>query len=217
MQLDHIFMFVEPTSPEFGHFARLGLTETYRRQHPGQGTENACICFDNVFIELLWINDAVAAKSPRIARTRLYERSLWQIDGTCPFGISWRDADNRDAKAPICWDYAPPYLPQGMTIAVAEASDDPFQPMIFRSPGTTPPAEWPRERRGSLQSAARLGSVDRVELQMPVEPCDALRLIAAQTGIRLLKAPDGAYRLSLHAAGITDGCSLRIDLPLAAR
>lgn len=53
MQLDHLFVLIERDAPEFGYFRSLGLVETYRRRHLGQGTENACYCFDNLFVELL--------------------------------------------------------------------------------------------------------------------------------------------------------------------
>jgi hypothetical protein len=88
--IDHVFMLVSADGPEIDHLASMGLVETYRCTHPGQGTRNVCYCFDNVFLELLWVDDNDAARSDAIKRTGLYERSLWRTSGTCPFGIAWR-------------------------------------------------------------------------------------------------------------------------------
>ena len=89
-EIDHVFLFVQPDGPEIGALRRLGLTETYRRAHPGQGTANVCFAFDNLFLELLWLTSETEARSPAIARTRLWDRSRWSASGTSPFGIALR-------------------------------------------------------------------------------------------------------------------------------
>ncbi|MBT9552194.1 MAG: hypothetical protein IV088_15200 [Hydrogenophaga sp.] len=38
--IDHVFIFIERDGPEIDALKRLGLTETHRRAHPGQGTAN---------------------------------------------------------------------------------------------------------------------------------------------------------------------------------
>lgn len=88
MEVDHIFVLIDPQGDDCKSLQRLGLAETYRRQHKGQGTQNVCFCFDNLFVELLWIDDVDEVRSDRIARTKLYERSRWRTDGTHPFGIA---------------------------------------------------------------------------------------------------------------------------------
>ena len=37
-------VFIEPDGPEIDALKRLGLTETYRRPHPGQGTAPVWVC-----------------------------------------------------------------------------------------------------------------------------------------------------------------------------
>ncbi|MCP4303649.1 MAG: VOC family protein, partial [bacterium] len=143
MELDHIFFLIEPGGPEPGFLERPGLRESYRRDHPGQGTQNACYCFDNIYIELLWVNDPAMARSKQIARTKLLERSTWRSAGTCPIGLAWRSGEGDDGFGGKTWDYCPPYLPDGAGISVSVDSDDPCQPMLFRSPGTSGPLDWP--------------------------------------------------------------------------
>ena len=88
MELDHVFVMVDGEGPESERMRALGLVETYRRSHPGQGTQNICYAFENIFLELLWIADADEARSLAIARTRLFERSRWRSEAACRFGVA---------------------------------------------------------------------------------------------------------------------------------
>lgn len=177
LEIDHIFMFVEPDGPELAQLKALGLVETYRREHPGQGTANACFAFDNLFIEVLWIVDPAEALTPAIVRTGLEPRSRWRSAGTCPLGIAWRGK----AKGLIeTWDFAPPYLPKGITIDVACDGDDPRQPMMFTFPGSQAPRDWAEAKRGQLQTKAGFNVVSKVILTLPesVVPSPALQCLS---------------------------------------
>ncbi len=154
IELDHLFMFVEPNGQELSRLMDAGLTVTYRREHVGQGTANACFCFDNLFLELLWVTSEEEVTSPAILRTRLHERSRWRSRPTCPFGFAWRESDASRRSGIACWMFEPPYLPAGKQIEVATDGDDPAQPMLFTFPGSTPPTSWPADRRGALQHTA---------------------------------------------------------------
>jgi len=70
--------------------ARLGFQESYRRKHNGQGTENISYCFDNLYIELLWVNDNKDLNSPDVRPLQFSERSQWQKTKASPFGIGIR-------------------------------------------------------------------------------------------------------------------------------
>jgi predicted metal-dependent HD superfamily phosphohydrolase len=205
VHIDHLFLFIEPDGPEIDTLRRIGLAETYRRAHPGQGTANACFAFDNLFLELLWLTSEADARSPAIARTRLWERSRWSRKGACPLGIAIR-GDLAEVGVPT-WDYRPPYLsqvlPAGAGIPVATASDDPAVPMVFTSPGNAPPAQWPPERRGKLQQAAGFGPVRWVELSLPAHAASAppLRALAsADPPLRIAPRADGQHSLRLALA-----------------
>lgn len=188
LDLDHLFLFIEPDGPEIDALKALGFVETYRRAHPGQGTANACFAFDNLFLELIWLTDEAEARSPAIARTRLWERSQWRRLGNCPFGLAVR-GDLAGAGLST-WAYQPPYLPEGLGIPVAAASDDPALPMVFVSPGSAPPIEWPEARRGGLQSGAGFGAVLSVELGL-TQRAAALSGLSTHPPCRLDPRPEG--------------------------
>ena len=202
MEIDHIFVLISPpisgAAFELSYLEAQGLTPTYRRQHLGQGAQNLCFCFDNLFVELLWVCSVDEVRSKRIAPTRLYERSEWRANGSNPFGVSWRGAANALQPPISVWRYDPPYLPPGLSIEVAVDSDDPCQPMMFKSPGGVAPIDWPAEKKGQLQHAGGWGRVLGVELFLPstVPPSPALKSIAAQTMLNLQVASGG--RFSMH-------------------
>lgn len=186
-----------------------GFVETYRRRHPGQGTENACFCFDNAFVKLLWMNDEAEIRSPSIARTALFERSRHLELGTCPFGISWRGYSSIST-----WPYRPPYLPPPMAIDVATDGDDPHQPMMFKSPGDSPPSSWPTERRGNLQRHAGFQSIRIQDFVMPasMSPSPTLRLLAQNLDFAISKAVR-RYRIDLEIAQSNGKMPTVISLP----
>jgi len=213
--IDHIFMLIDPEGPEIGQMSKLGLVETYRRVHLGQGTRNVCYCFDNMFLELLWIDDPNTVVSPTIRRTGLYKRSLWRSQEVCPFGIAWRASNSGAEPAISTWAFCPPYLPNGMTIAVAEDSDDLQQPMMFRSPGSAPPIDWPPEKRGDLQHSGELGAVQEIIFTMPasIPPSEALKTIALACKPCLTLVAGHTWRLEMRIAGLNGRSELIFALP----
>lgn len=184
MQLDHIFLFVDDLKAAEALGDSLGLTETYRRNHVGQGTANICYCFENAFLELLFLTEPSDARSPAIARTGLLQRADWRELGTCPVGIAWR-LDRLEVPPTFStWAFRPPYLPETTHIPVAVESDDLAAPLLFQSPGTEPPAEWSPERRGMLQKAFGLRRITKVLLTSPggFKPGPVLTTVLAATG-----------------------------------
>jgi hypothetical protein len=159
-ELDHIFLLVKDPTPLLAQLSALGLKESSRREHPGQGTRNVCFAFDNAYFEVLWIHAPSDTLRPEIARCRFQDRAR---EG-CPVGIAWRG----ELALPT-WRFTPPYLPKGLHIPVATDSDSIEQPFVFRSPGTQAPKDWPAERRGPRQPWKRivLGSLG---LRAPASP-----------------------------------------------
>ena len=215
MEIDHIFAFVEPDGPHLEYLRSLGLVETYRRTHAGQGTQNICFCFDNMFLECLWVSNVDDIRSDAIARTRLHERSQWRTEGTCPFGIAWRVAGSHDGFDPMTWAFSPPYLPAGHSIDVSVDSDDPRQPMMFRSPGAAPPVQWAAERRGGLQHGAGLGRVGAVRMALPgaVAPSPTLTSLARATSLEVGPVSSGSPSLTMEVERVRSDNPLIICLP----
>jgi hypothetical protein len=211
LQLDHIFLFIEPEGREISVLKELGLRETYRREHPGQGTANICFAFENAFLELLWITRPAEAASPATLRTGLLARSKWRSEGTCPFGIAWRGGSDTIPT----WPFEPPYLPAGISIPVATDSDDACQPMMFTFPGAVPPTDWEPERHRGFQHYGGFSVIEQVELCLPDSLEPSLALMKLSEGmtprLKLIVGPKFDLRLTL---GMLDGPSVVISLPI---
>lgn len=201
LDIDHLFVFVAPGAPEARRLDRAGLRPSYRRRHTGQGTANICYCFDNAYLELLWVADEAEIRSLKIARTRLAERADWRRSEASPFGIAVRTASVESPLPFETWDYHAPFLPDGRTIAVALASEDPRQPLLFRSPGTVRPDAWTDDRANDRQIHAGLREIVAVHLNSPpsVAPSPALKTL------------EDAGLLSLGTGGDTPGAVLTLS------
>ncbi len=161
IEIDHVFLVAICQDVQISQMAQAGFRESYRRTHPGQGTRNVCYCFDNMFVELLWVHDIREACSALAERTQLHARAT--DSKACPFGIAYR---NGDLQAPT-WSYSPPYLPDGMAIQIACDSDDLQQPLMFRSPGNSTPIAVTSEKRGCLQREVGITKIIQLEFCIP--------------------------------------------------
>ncbi len=194
MELDHLIVFTTADAPEVARLEALGLTPSYRRTHAGQGTANACFCFENAYLEILWVTYEAETRSAPVARLQLAARAQWRTGATNPFGIAWRPTMVGE-RGPPCWPCTPPYLPAGAAIAVATASDDLSQPLLFSFPGSLPPRDWPPARRGNLQAAGGFGRLEMQTLRLPNHgpTSPALHQVAAALGAGIETDPCGSY------------------------
>lgn len=214
LRLCHVFLFVEPEAQQASALETAGLRGSFRRAHPGQGTANRCYCFDNAYLELLWVTDPAELTAPAVAPTRLAERADWRRTGACPFGIALR---TEPAEAPLpfrTWDYQAPFFPPGLSIPVTESSRDPRQPFLFRSPGGARPDQWTDGRAGERQSAAGLADIAALELTLPpgAEPSPDLRQLESAGLLALGTGKDGP-RLVLTFSHADGGPPQRLALP----
>jgi hypothetical protein len=165
MELDHVFLRAAVGAPEAALLRSFGLTEGSRNTHPGQGTANRRFFFDNAFIELLWIADECETKSDATRPTMLHERLSAAADPltVSPFGLCFRPADGEAAPPFPMWDYAPAYLPKGMTVGVGQ--DVPlWEPMYFFLAKGSAPASAPAERRQPLVHAAGVHAITAIAI-----------------------------------------------------
>lgn len=90
MEIDHIFIAVKPHAPEADVLRAFGLQEGTPNRHVGQGTANRRFFFHNLFVELLWLEDAAEAQSPVTLPTQLFARLQPIQPQVSPFGICLR-------------------------------------------------------------------------------------------------------------------------------
>lgn len=197
VELDHVFVLT-------ARDAQLpsGLRESYRRDHLGQGSGNVCACFDNAFLEMLWLRP----EDPPIGQAqalRLKDRSTEA--GASPYGIAVRTTKG-EALPFATWSYRPAYLPPGVSIEVARSSQDIAQPLLFAFP------EGRRPDDGDRPCQDRLAEIVALRISVP-EPGPELRTLAAMGVIELSAAR--AHALTLLVSQRGSGAATEISFPAA--
>ncbi|WP_445635391.1 Glyoxalase-like domain-containing protein [Nostoc sp. DSM 114161] len=168
LELDHIFVCVEPEAPPADLLAAFGLTEGTHRIHQGQGSANVCFFFENAYLELLWLVDINEAQSALVRPTGLWERCRWQETEACPFGISFRRTASDSQEIPFpTWDYYAKYLPPHASIPIATNSDNLSEPLIFISPTTKKPTDYALERQLPLVHKAGFKEITALQVILP--------------------------------------------------
>lgn len=192
--IDHIFLFVKDAHEAIRLGTKLGLQETYRRTHPGQGTSNICYCFDNTFIELIWVSNQDDIQSKAIHQTKLYERSISPTNGSCPLGISYRL--NSQIESFKTWDFNPPYL-SDHSIKVSMDSLSEANPFIFQAISTKSPKDWDKDKKNDLQRRKGFKNAQFL-MSHPLNyiPCDNLKALALRSDLKL--KPNGTSNWGLN-------------------
>jgi hypothetical protein len=215
LAIDHVFMLVDPGgAKEMAALARGGLTQSWSRKHVGMGTANIFLCFDNAFLELIWIeNEAEAATSP-VGR-RLIERRAKRADGAVQFGIALRLAP--EAEFPFDgWRFTPPTVSDMKnTVTIAHSSDDLGQPFLFRGQRSVPPEQWTDALAGQRQRPGGFGDIVRWTLDLPagVAPGSDLRALQALGLLSLGTSSGKAARWTIEASRADGGKPRRFHLP----
>ena len=131
-ELDHLFICSEVGAPEAEYLRDFGLIEGPANVHPGQGTANRRFFFHNAMLELLWVDDPVAAQNTRTRPTHLWERWQGRRGDASPFGICLRPRHAETATLPFpAWAYQPTYLPAPRVIHMGANSAVIAEPLLF--------------------------------------------------------------------------------------
>jgi hypothetical protein len=183
-ELDHLFVMTDRGAPAAETLRAAGFVEGAPNVHPGQGSANRRFFFANAMLELLWVDDEREARSALATPTRLWERWSGRAGGACPFGIVLRPA-GRAAPAPpppfSAWEYRPPYLPPGLSLAIAENVDDLAEPMLLYFAAGRRADERPLAERPPIVHPAGAREIQRLRLVRPsgAPPSAALAAVVA--------------------------------------
>lgn len=129
-ELDHIFILSDVNAPSADKLVDAGITEGEPNIHRGQGTTNRRFFFNNSMIEYIWIHDEDEASNAQTKPTYLLSR--WQgRASTSPFGICFRPTSDEQMPPFPAWDYTPKYLPDGMSIQIANTVNQLEEPFLF--------------------------------------------------------------------------------------
>ncbi|WP_256105957.1 VOC family protein [Streptomyces sp. ODS05-4] len=129
LQFDHLVLFVKSERDASAAVTVLedaGYCAGSSNKHPGQGTANRRVFFDNAYLEFLFPTNLHVVASPAIARTGIAQRFRYG----CPFGVGLREMSDGNLPFPT-WEFGPHYLPDSARIRMASCSSDAWQPLLF--------------------------------------------------------------------------------------
>jgi len=216
MELDHLFICVDDLAVG-DLLLEFGLTEGSPNRHPGQGTACRRFFFHNAFIELLFLENEAEAQSSITAPTRLYERF---VQSAVPFGVCFRPekSDVEIADFPT-WDYQPAYLPDTLSVHVAEVSL--AEPMWFYLPFACAPVAASADRLQPFHQPLGLTQLDRLAIAMPFDQpmSESCSIVARHPQIDIEESPDAVLTLYFDSCWEKNFQALkhqdfRPDLPL---
>lgn len=213
VDLDHLIVFSSIGAPEADELVRLGLTESSPNTHPGQGTANRRFCFENAYLELLWVHNPEEAQSESVRPTQLWERWCGRSSNACPFGVALRPArGSLTAAAPFpSWPYHPVYLPSQVSIDVA--TDVPLTEPAYFYLGFVSATRMARNERHSLG----LNRITGVTIETPRlgARSQATQSIEAKGLLSLQSAPCWKMIITFDGACLGGYKDFHPTLPLA--
>jgi len=217
LAVDHVFICVENPQAAERALADFGLQFGRRRIHQGQGTANACVFFDNAYLELLWRHDDDELQSQVVRPVGLWERVRWRETGASPFGVAFRP---ENGEVPIeTWPYDAPFLPEGTNIPIVTPQFMWREPLVFLSLTSQAPVTLPSGRQPPLEHRGARRRLTRVTVCGPEAPRLSPGLsMLRELGVLGLK-PAAEHHLELEWDGATSGefHDFRPTVPLVLR
>jgi hypothetical protein len=212
--IDHVFMLVRSDEVDavVDDLAGFGLEESSRRAHVGLGTSNIFFCFDNAFLEILWVADRDEAVQSELGR-----RLLARLDGreqqATPFGIGFRTLTPEDPLPFDTWDFLPPGTSGLKPVPIARSSDDPAQPLLFRAQRVRRPDQWIDGKAGARQTKAAIAEIIGLRFSPPRGVhCSADLERLQDLGIVTLSENDGGAQMTLTASRIGERPTFELKL-----
>lgn len=119
VELDHVYIVVQPgAEAEVAALRTAGFSVSREAmRHEGQGTASLAVVFQNMYLELLWVDSTVAVAADQSVDD--YRRAeAWRATGASPFGVGLRkNADTVTLAAPAQRHYAE-WMQQGTAIEI---------------------------------------------------------------------------------------------------
>jgi hypothetical protein len=137
MEIDHIFIFSSNKGQEVDCLIDFGFCEGSSRTHPGQGTVNRKIYFENFFLEIVWVHNESEVKSANVLKTKLWERSNFLTNGHSRFGLGFVNTPDTEELFENSIKYQPDYFSKGSQFDIITNEENYNLPWAFRIPHVT--------------------------------------------------------------------------------
>lgn len=177
LEVDHIFILVEPEAEVADLLLAQGLLEGLGNKHPGQGTSNRRFYFANGMLEFLWVYDADEAFNGPSRELYLSDRA--KDPKASPFGVILRRKDNFSLEMPFKgWKYQPDYFTPPKAFYVGANSSNLAEPLCIYAPFIVP-------KSSNIQSEENASkSITHISIYTPSQDSEGV-LSAANQADRL--------------------------------
>lgn len=153
LELDHVFILVEPAAKVADLLVSLGMEESFSRDHQGQGTSNRRFEFSNGVLEFLWVRDVDEALNGPGCDLALPQRA--DNSDASPFGLILSRKDNSTLEMPFPgWRYQPDYFPAPMAFHVGVNSGNLLEPLCIYVPFMEPKTR--ESEKGTFKSLSQM-------------------------------------------------------------
>jgi len=181
MLIDHIFIFVR-SKQDVDALVDFGLTEGSGRVHQGIGTANRRFFFDNFYLEILWVENELEAKS--VPEIGIAQRGKFQNSGFSRFGLCMKNTKDTVQIFEQSIKWQPMFLPKGQSVDIVTNDK---MPWIFRFPpnrSKTHLSQEPRAHKAGLTHLSKaIFSLREIEFE------NKLNAISDVTCVEFKQAP----------------------------
>lgn len=195
MEIDHIFIFSSNQGKETDDLVDFGFTEGSNRVHPGQGTVNRKIYFENFFLEIVWVHKEAEIRSENVATTKLWERSNFINNGYSPFGLGFVNTPDTDKLFKHAIRYQPEYFPAGTSFEILTNELNPCLPWTFRMP-----LSGPKKQIEPIDHANGIRKLTRAIFEMPtMEGTEFTSMLEANAQVKFRQGSKNTLILEFDA------------------
>ena len=141
--VDHIFVVVQPGGiAEAAALREAGFTVSDRpTRHDGQGTASVSALFQNMYLELLWVDSTVSLSPDNSADAEHFRKAAdWRSSGASPFGVGLRKSADSVTLGVPGKSYSAPWMKPGTAIELLR--QNPYELDLFVVPGHMSLPQW---------------------------------------------------------------------------
>ena len=150
IEIDHIFIFSNK-GKETNELIDFGLTEGSGRTHKGIGTANRRIFFDNFYLEILWVENELEARS--VENIGIWERSNFEKSQYSRFGLCLKNTEETDSVFINSMKWNPDFLPENKFVDILTNER---MPWIFRFPASrNDKLDEPRNHKNGIKKLTK--------------------------------------------------------------
>lgn len=206
LELDHFFILTDNPKEAGDLLVSIGLSESFSRDHKGQGTSNRRFTFSNGMLELLYLRDSREANNGPAQKMRFPERI--QKENVSPFGIVLMRTEDSSSGMPFSgWKYQPDYFEPPNAFHVGDNSEILEEPLCIYVPFAGPVSR--------KEETETFKSMSHVQLSVPVgEMSETLRALQSVDRLLIELGSEHLATLTLDHGRSGLSSDLRPDLPL---